>query len=120
MAIGLIIDDDEDIRDLLKEGLEQAGYDQVMEANNGKEGLEYYLRNKPDLIITDIRMPNMDGIEFLKKVRKRDPSTPIIIISGFFSKEISSLDEVTKLGANGVIDKPFNISELIKAVKKLD
>ena len=73
----LIVEDDQDIRDLLVETLNRAGFE-LDTAENGKKGFEKFKLNRYDIIITDIRMPVMDGLNMLKKIRTEDPKIPIV------------------------------------------
>ena len=108
----LFADDEEAVRDLVKEALEYYNY-KVTVVSNGKEGLEYF-NNSPrfKLVITDIKMPVMDGIEFARCIRNSDrPDTPIIAITGFFGKT-----EVEDGLFNLVINKPFDLKYLKKII----
>jgi two-component system, chemotaxis family, chemotaxis protein CheY len=115
----LIIDDSESIREVIATGLEDAGYT-VIKGVNGRDGLTC-LENNPDveLIITDLNMPVMDGISFLKEVRKssRHKYVPIIILTTE-SQEAKKL-EARNAGATGWIIKPFSKEKLITVIKKL-
>ena len=81
MARILIIDDEDELRILLRQMLEHAGHE-VTEAVNGTEGIELYERDTHELIITDIIMPEMEGVETMLALRRTDPELPIIAISG--------------------------------------
>ena len=118
MATILIIDDEEPIRALLRTALEAAGH-QMVEATNGRVGLDLYRLKPTDLIITDILMPEMEGIEFILKLRKESPSVPIIAISGSGrSSTIDYLAMARRLGATAVLEKPFGREELLGVVAK--
>ncbi len=80
-SVILTIDDEENIRDSFRMFLEDYDY-QVLEAKNGQEGLEVFHREKPDLVICDLRMPEMDGLEVIEKIKQSSPDTPIIVVSG--------------------------------------
>jgi len=114
----LIIDDEQTMRLLLKDFLEKNGYDAVV-AKDGKEALEWLEGHLPSLIICDIQMPNMDGYEFLKKVRQRGftKHTPIVMLSGSSEK---SKDRIAcyQLGAQDYLIKPFSPIELNELIKK--
>ncbi|PLX96670.1 MAG: hypothetical protein C0622_14475, partial [Desulfuromonas sp.] len=77
----LTIDDEESIRDSFCLFLEDYDY-QILEAANGREGIEIFLREKPDLVLCDLRMPEVDGLEVLDRIHSESPDTPIIVISG--------------------------------------
>lgn len=112
----LAIDDSKIILKIIESTLEKAGF-QVITAENGKQGLLKAKAEKPDLILTDIMMPEMDGLTLCEEIRK-DPSfqkTPIIIVSAKGQKK--DVLEALKRGANGYIVKPFNSKDLILRVR---
>ncbi len=109
----LVIDDEPPIRKLLRTGLSTQGCD-ILEAQNGKIGLELLAQN-PDLIILDLGLPDIDGLELLKMIRERREVTPIVILS-------SRDDEVGKvkaldLGADDYVTKPFGMAELLARMR---
>ena len=112
----LIIDDEEPIRVLLKLTLQSAGYDSVLEASNGEDGLALAMRYKPDLILLDLMMPGIDGFEVIRRLRA-DPATAdiqIVILSALNSNE-----DVVKgfnVGANDFIMKPIIMEKLLSCV----
>jgi two-component system, chemotaxis family, chemotaxis protein CheY len=114
----LVVDDSKAIRQSISFVLDQNGY-QVLEGADGLEGLSRLNSDKVDLIITDINMPNLDGIGFIKKVRERDESryTPILVLTTESQKTI--MDEGKAAGATGWIVKPFSTDKLLDAVKKV-
>ena len=116
----LIIDDSSDIRELYGRILKQAGYT-VIEAADGKIGTRLYRDNPTDLIITDIVMPEKEGIETIMEVRRDYPDAKIIAISGGGKAMASStcLMLAERLGAQKTFVKPIKIAELIQAVKEL-
>ncbi len=119
MAKILIIDDDEDFRSMLYDLLTRAAYT-VVEAKDGEEGLKRNRTELPDLIITDIIMPNEDGIGTIISIRKEFPERKIIAISGGgLVLPHDYLHMAKKLGANLVFTKPINNTEFLKAVKDL-
>ena len=99
----LVIDDEVYIRDSVIGFLEDFGFD-VIEAENGRQGLEKFEAEKPDLILCDLRMPEMDGLEVLENVARIDRSIPIIIVSG--AGNIADTVEALRLGAWDYIIKP--------------
>ena len=110
----LVIDDSDIIRDIATQHLEAAGY-VVREACNGLDGL-FLIKNEPfDIIITDIIMPEKEGIETLVEVRDMFPAMPIIAMSGVNDVY---LKVALKLGANAVLKKPFSGAELLQAVDR--
>ncbi len=111
----LIIEDDIEVIKLLELHLKDLDY-QIISANDGKTGLELALKEKPDLIILDITLPIMDGVEICKKIRAKQ-CTPIIMLSA----RIEEIDRVLglELGADDYITKPFSIREFIARVKAI-
>ena len=117
MSSILVIDDNPEIRASVMRALEREGHS-VSEAPDGKVALRHFAGNPTDLVISDVYMPDMDGIEFLIRVREAFPEVRIIMISGggHLSKE-RVLDASSSLGANRVLAKPFSIEELHEAVQ---
>lgn len=112
----LVIDDEVYIRDSVTGFLEDFGFE-VIEAENGQAGLERFERETPDLILCDLRMPVMDGLEVLAQVREQDDNTPIIIVSG--AGNIADTVEALRLGAWDYIIKPIqDMNVLFHAVNK--
>jgi len=92
----------------------------VMLADNGDSGLEKYLSTKPDLIITDIVMPEKEGIEMIMTVRDADPEIPILAISGGnLGNADSYLKMADKLGASATLSKPFSNNDILGALDEL-
>jgi two-component system, chemotaxis family, chemotaxis protein CheY len=115
----LIVDDSSSLRTVVKIALVRAGYD-VLEAGDGKEGLTQLDKaGKVNLIVSDVNMPNMDGITFVTEVKKhpRHRFTPVIMLTteGADSKK----DQGRAAGAKAWITKPFNPPQLLDAVSKL-
>ncbi len=92
-------------------------FENMTVATNGVEGLEYYNNAKYDLIITDIRMPLMDGIAMISKIREYDQEIPIIIISAY--DENYNLYNIKHLNIEAYITKPFVVDDLIKTIYKV-
>ncbi|HMQ80983.1 MAG TPA: sigma-54 dependent transcriptional regulator [Ignavibacteria bacterium] len=105
----LIIEDDKAIVDVLKMILEHDGF-KIEKAFNGPTGIEKFREVNPDVVLLDIRMPKMDGIEVLQEIRKIDKSSVIIMISGHGN--IETAVQTTKLGAYDFISKPFDVERL--------
>jgi two-component system, NtrC family, nitrogen regulation response regulator NtrX len=106
----LIIDDEKAIRKTLIEILSYEGYD-AAEASDGEEGLEKYKSEKFDLVLCDIKMPKMDGIEFLEKAKEHNDETPIIMVSGHAT--IDTAVDAVKKGAFDFISKPPDLNRLL-------
>jgi len=112
----LVIDDEEDIRNIIGEFCEIIGLEKEICAN-GKEGLEIFKNENFDLIITDIKMPDMDGYEFVKKIREMNNSIPIVICSGFIDEKTK--DKFREIGINYYLEKPFKLNEIKELVERL-
>jgi DNA-binding response OmpR family regulator len=115
MATILIIDDDDLIRVLLRSALEAAGYE-VMDAANGLQGLELYRQRPMDLVITDIVMPEMNGLDMLLALTREFLNAKVIAISGA-GGEKNVLDVANLLGARQTFQKPFSMPHLLAAVR---
>ena len=119
MARILVIDDDELVLSLIKKVLERKKYD-VVTASNGKDGLQLYEEQKIDLIITDLIMPEEEGIHVITTLRKKDKHVKIIAISGGGRiGPINYLKIAKGCGANYTHMKPIKIEELLKSVRDL-
>ncbi|MCD6296968.1 MAG: response regulator [Deltaproteobacteria bacterium] len=119
MALILIIDDDTEIREVLRQILERAGYE-VMEASDGREGINLYRERQADLIITDIVMPKKDGLETITDLRVEFPGSKIIAISGGGRLDPKPYLELAEgFGADRLLTKPFGHEELLEAVQAL-
>ena len=119
MANILIIDDDQQILNMLSQILKRAGYE-VVEALDGKQGLKLYRENPTDLIITDIIMPEKEGIETIMELQRDFPDVKIIAISGgghILSENYLYMARV--LGVQRTFAKPIARDELLKAVSEL-
>jgi two-component system response regulator (stage 0 sporulation protein F) len=114
MATILIIEDEEPIRALLRFALEAAGY-VVTEAANGREGLERYRQRPTDLIITDIAMPELNGLDMLLELTRQFLYAKVIAISGAGGEQ-NVLDVAKLFGARQTFQKPFSIPQLLNAV----
>lgn len=115
MATILVIDDEELIRVLLRSALEAAGYE-ITEAANGREGLELYRKRPADLIITDILMPELNGLDMLLELTREFLDARVIAISGA-GGERHILDVAKLLGARQTFRKPFSVPDLLNAVR---
>jgi DNA-binding response OmpR family regulator len=111
----LIIDDEEPIHVLLRSVLQAEGY-QVTEAVNGREGLERYRDRPADLVITDIVMPELNGLDMLLELTREFLHAKVIAVSGA-GEEKSLLDVAKLLGARQTFQKPFSMAQLLSAVR---
>jgi CheY-like chemotaxis protein len=114
MATVLLIDDDDQVRMLFQVVLAGAGY-RVLVAENGKHGLHLLEHQEVDLMLVDILMPDMDGLELIPLLRRMQPACKIIAMSGG-TGEGNYLDTAKRLGANATLKKPFGPQELLDAV----
>lgn len=112
----LVVEDDTNIRQGLVEALSREGYS-LIAAENGKVALEMYQQEKPDFIILDIMMPELDGYAVCREIRKQDEQIPII----FLSAKDEEIDRVVglELGADDYISKPFGIHEIRARIKTI-
>lgn len=111
----LSVEDDEEIQQQLSLFL-KTKVGALYTAPDGQKGFELYLKYKPNIIITDIRMPFMDGLEMAKIIREIDPTVPIIVTTAFNKKEY--LIKSDELGINEYIEKPINPYLLLNAIIK--
>lgn len=113
----LLVEDDASIREYFEEELQQAGYE-VFTAKDGDEGIHAYFKVKPDLILSDIRMPHVDGLELLAKVRMTDKSIPFILCSGYYPGLAEDLT-ASQYKADYVLEKPVTTEHVIKVVGEI-
>ena len=113
----LIIDDEEPIRVLLKLTLQSAGYDSVLEASNGEDGLALAMRYKPDLILLDLMLPGMDGLSVCRRLKSSPDTRMIPIIMLTARSDESDIVIGLEMGANDYITKPFNRKVLTARIR---
>jgi CheY-like chemotaxis protein len=115
----LIIDDEDQPRRMLQQVLIRMGYE-VVEARDGNEGLQLFRTSPTDLIITDILMPEKEGLETIIDLRREFPAVKIIAISGGGrTGNLNFLEVAKRLGAQRTLQKPFELQEMIAAVREL-
>ncbi|MHC4885632.1 MAG: response regulator [Planctomycetota bacterium] len=112
----LVVEDEEGIRKLLTNYLKMEKF-AITQASNGAEALEVLKRMTPDLLVTDLLMPKMSGVEFIKVFRKQHPKTPIIVVTGVGSDEVTDplKDKYTNLA---ILDKPFRGTDLLRCARE--
>jgi two-component system response regulator HydG len=113
----LLIDDEEGLRKLLSISLRNEGYD-VITAENGKRGIELFEQEAPSIVLTDIKMPGMDGIVLLRRIKKINPDAEVIIITGYGDME--NAVKSIHLEASDFITKPINTDTLFKALRRAE
>ena len=117
MAKILIVDDAAFMRMMIKDILTKNGYEIAAEAENGQKAVEKYAETKPDLVLMDITMPEMDGIQALKKIKELDGGANVIMCSAMGQQAM--VIEAIKSGAKDFIVKPFQAERVLEAVKKV-
>lgn len=113
MARILVVDDDEQLLLLLRQILQKEGYD-VLSTADGPQGIEIYRREHPHLVLLDVGLPTMDGIEVLKTIISQDENAKIIVFTAYGSEWTSS--EAYKNGASDFIEKPIRPDALLKRI----
>jgi two-component system, response regulator, stage 0 sporulation protein F len=111
----LIVDDQYGIRVLLHEVFEKDGYE-TYEASNGKQALNIVKDKSPDLVLLDMKIPGMDGLEILREIKKLDLDTNVIMMTAY--GELEMINEAKKLGALAHFPKPFDIDEVRQKVRE--
>jgi excisionase family DNA binding protein len=110
----LIVDDDEPIRRLFKETLEKNNY-HVVTSDNGIKALQLVKSWNFDLIFLDLKMPDMDGVETFRRIRRTDKSVPVVIITGYATSEL--LQRALKQAPFGVMKKPFGAKDILRSTE---
>ncbi|MDM8525955.1 response regulator [Desulfococcaceae bacterium HSG8] len=111
----LLVDDEEDIRDVLEISLADIGY-QVLTAENGEDALDIFSEKNPPIVLSDIKMPGMDGITLLQKIKQKNPDTEVIMITGHGDMDLAI--KSLKFEATDFVTKPFNEDALEIALKR--
>lgn len=113
----LIVDDAAFMRMMIKDILQKNEFEVVGEASNGIEAVNLYKKEQPDIVTMDITMPDMDGIEAVKEIRKIDPTAKIIMCSAMGQQ--SMVMDAIKSGAKDFIVKPFQADRVLEAIRKV-
>ena len=116
MAKILVIDDEQSIRNLLDTLLRRKGYDVVL-ADSGRKGIELFRREHPDVIVLDLKMPEMDGLTVLRQIRTLDPKKPVIILTGAGTAEAEQ--QIRALGVTEYVEREFSMHLLGDSLKRL-
>lgn len=117
MAKIMLVDDAAFMRMMVKKALTESGYSDFIEAQDGAEAVQKYESEKPDMVIMDITMPNMDGLQALKKIRENDPSAKVVMCTAMGQE--SMVVDAIKSGAKDFIVKPFNAERVVSTVKSI-
>jgi CheY-like chemotaxis protein len=112
----LVVDDDQSIREILIDFLGELGFT-VIDASGGAEALARIQRDAPDVVLLDIRMPGMDGVETLRRLRDLNAAIPVLMITG--NEDAQTAEETLRLGAFDCVSKPFDFSYLERAIHKM-
>lgn len=112
----LVVDDTKFMRKMLTDILKQYGHEVVGEAENGRQAVQKYEELQPDIVLMDITMPEMDGIEAMKEIRKLNPTAVVLICSAMSQQDLIS--DALKAGANGYVMKPFKPNRVNEIVRK--
>jgi signal transduction histidine kinase len=112
----LLVDDEQDIRDVLQLALTDAGHD-VLLAENGRQALDLFLEKQPPIVITDIKMPVMDGIQLLRRIKQEAPDTEVVMITGHGDMDLAIRS--LKFEATDFITKPIHVDALEIALKRV-
>lgn len=113
----LVVDDAGFMRKMVQTHLTKAGYTDFIEGEDGARAVELYKENKPDLVIMDITMPNMNGIDALREIKAYDPDAKVVMCSAM-GQEAMVMDAI-KLGALDFIVKPFKADRIVQTVNKV-
>ena len=111
----LIVDDAAFMRMMIKDSLKKNGYDDIIEAADGEQAVQFFKSENPDLIIMDITMPNKNGLEALKEIRELDANAKIVMCSAMGQE--SMVVEAIRNGAKDFIVKPFKADRVLKTVQ---
>ncbi|WP_428326524.1 response regulator [Nitrosopumilus sp.] len=114
---GIVVDDEPDIVDVFSEMLEERGVEVVGKGFNGKDAIDLYFANKPDIVFVDMMMPDGSGFYAIKKIREKDKEAALIAVTA----DVTSLtqEKLKKLKVNGVVYKPIDMDELMEIVKTI-
>jgi len=116
MAKILIVDDETGIVDEIKDFFEEEGFE-VHTADSGEDGIEMVQSVQPDLMILDMKLPDISGIEVLKVAKEKSPHTKVIVVTGYVDQSL--IDKAEELGRDSFLQKPFNLTFLIDEVNRL-
>jgi len=111
----LIVEDERDIAQVMAAAMRDSGYQTVV-AHDGAEGLSLALGERPDLVLLDMRLPKMSGVQVLSSLHEQQVNVPVVVVTAWRSKEL--LVEALRLGVKDYISKPFSLKELLEVVER--
>lgn len=117
MAKIMLVDDAAFMRMMIKKALSDSGYSDFVEAQDGAEAVQKYEEEKPDMVIMDITMPNMDGLQALKKIKENDPNARVVMCTAMGQE--SMVVEAIKSGAKDFVVKPFDAQRIVQTVSDI-
>ncbi len=112
----LVVDDAAFMRAMLREALTNSGFQVVAEASNGEEAVARYEESKPDVVTMDITMPQMDGVQAVREILRRDPSARVVMVSAMGQQAL--VVEAIQAGARDFVVKPFDQARLVEAIRR--
>jgi DNA-binding NtrC family response regulator len=112
----LIVDDEEDLRNLLSQYLSTTGYD-IHSAEDGEKAIEALYANTFDVVLLDIQMPKVGGIEVLKYISQHTPQTKVIILTGY--GDLKNAMEARQYGASDFINKPYKLEDILSTIERV-
>jgi len=110
----VIVDDDEDSLQLMSQFLKVKGVNVIGEAKGGKEAVEMYKEQKPDMLITDMKMPEYDGVYVINEIKKFDPKAKIIVVTAYQEYDFD------KNTVSATLFKPYNVDDLLTKIKEVE
>lgn len=117
MISAIVVDDDIDTVEVFSEFLKLRDIDVVATANNGLDGFKLYVEKQPDIIFSDIWMPDYDGFYLLKNLKENYPNSKIVMVTADLTKDTS--EKLKKLNADSILFKPFKIENVLDAISKV-
>lgn len=115
MARILLAEDDDNLRPFLARSLENAGHE-VLAFSDGEDALPAMIAGEIDLLVSDLVMPGMNGVELARRAKEKVPDLPVIFITGFSAVAVEAMDTID--GVNKVLSKPFHLNSLVEAVDR--
>ncbi|MHA7733569.1 response regulator [Nitrosopumilus sp. S6] len=113
----IVVDDDADIRELMEEMLPMININVVATGMNGNDAIRLYREKSPSLVFLDINMPELDGITALREIKRIDPESTVIMVTGNTDSDLEST--LQSLNANALIRKPFSIENIVKIIENI-